>query len=445
MDDQQQLVLWDSELTGFAAVVGKKRTTFVVEYRAIDPATGSKVKRRQVIGRRGHLRDDGVAWTVNVARQRALEILGEVAGGSDPSANRRRAAEEGGLTLAEAFEMHVARMRANEASARSIETITTERDRHLTGWLRRPLRTIERSHCRELHERLSREHGPYLANRVMRHLRAAWNTALKEHDLPACPTIAVYWNKEHRRQEPIAWEKLPSWHDTVMTLEPVIMGGKRIGARPGVRGDYQMFMLLTGLRRMDAATVRWEHIDLEAGKLHRPNPKGGRERAFTIPLSSECVKILGRRRTENATVFKDGDHGWVFPSRSIKSKPCALCRALGQSDHEAGAIMHIVEGKVQKYDKNKGKAERILPSPHRLRDTYTTALVEVGQISPFVIDVLTNHRPPRGSVTAGYVDLSFEHLAECQERVTHFLLEKMKPTGPGRTKATKPSHLHVVA
>jgi integrase len=445
-DDQQQLVLWDEELPCFGVVIGKKRATFVVQFRAIDSETGSKAKRRLVIGRRGEVRADGHPWTVVLARQRARELLGQVAGGGDPSRGRRSPASA--PTLTDAFDLHLDRMRADRASASSIATITRERDKYLASWLQRPLNTIERAHCRELHQRLSKEHGPYLANRVMRHLRAAWNTALKEHDLPANPTIAVHWNKEQRRQEPIGWDKLPSWHATVTSLEPISVNGKHAGARPGIRGDYQMVVLLTGLRKMDAATIRWDHLDLEEGLLHRPNPKGGKERAFTIPLSTECVEILLRRQKENRIAFPEGDGGWVFPTRSIKAKSCALCEALGRPSHAAGSVVHLIEGKQQRIDKKTGKAKRILPSPHRLRDTYTSALVEVGGISPFVIDVLTNHRPPRGSVTAGYVDLSIEHLADCQERVSRFLLDKMRPrpstgSGRGRSKARRATHLRI--
>lgn len=275
-DGVPQIVVRDSEVTGFRAVVGRRCTTFAVEYRTLDPATGRSTKRVQIIGRQGADRGDGHLWNTTTARQRALELVGKAAGGGDPRADVRKLAA--GPTLRAAMALHLDGMRAKERSARSIETIAREMADYLGGWLDRPLVQITRSECREFHRKVSDENGPYIANRIMRHVRAVWNTALKEHELPANPTIAVQWNKEHWRQEPIPWANLPAWHTTVTSLEPIIEDGNRVGARPGVRGDYQLFVLLTGLRRMDAATVRWEHLNLDEGELHRPNPKGGKER-----------------------------------------------------------------------------------------------------------------------------------------------------------------------
>lgn len=431
--DVAQAYYWDTDLRGLGVVVGRSgQRTFVVRGRS----NGTLVKR--TIGIAGRPREDGHVWTVLLARIEARKVLGTMAAGL--VAPPRASARAGGPTLGDAFDLHLAKMRADEASGTSLVTMERERDKYLAEWVDRPLRAIERVAVRELHAHLSRKHGPYLANRVMRHVRAVWNTALKEHDLPANPTIAVHWNKEHRRQEPIAWDKLPSWRTTVDTLEERADGVRA----PGVRGDYQLFVLLTGLRRMDAATVRWEHLDKAARTLRRPNPKGGKDRAFLIPLSGVCLDILERRRRENRDLYPQGDGGWVFPTLAIKGKPCALCAALGVGPHEAGEVIHLVEGKQQRKNATTGKVERILPSPHRLRDTYTTACAEVGGLSGYAIDVLTNHRPPRGSVTAGYIDLSTEHLAECQERVTAFLVAKMTPAKPAKAKPAARGKLRAV-
>jgi integrase len=393
--------VWDARLRGFGVIIGKGRRSFVV--RAY--VNGSKGTRRLItLGHwapsKARASDAGLraaTMTVAQARNAAIQAIGGMRGGEDPVAQPADLAADG-LTFGGALAIHIDRMRRRGARPSSIATVASETGRHLDAWRARPLHQITRTEARELHERLTEGAGPYVANRVLRHVRAVWHTAEREHELPRCPTVAVSWNREQRRQEPISWERLPAWRAAVEALTPV-------------RRDYNFVLLLTGLRRMDAATIRWEHIDFSARTLRRPNPKGGAARAFTIPLSAACVEILERRKREN-----HDDAGWAFPTDATKAKACDLCEALGRPSHIPGARIHLAEAK-----------EAGLVSPHRLRDTYTSALVEVGGISGYAIDVLTNHRPPRGSVTAGYVNLSREHLAECQERVSTFLQEKMSP------------------
>ena len=113
--------------------------------------------------------------------------------------------------------------------------------------------------------------------------------------------------------------------------------------RNPVRRDLQLFFLLTGLRSLDARSVRWEEVDLAAGTIHRPRPKGGEDRAFTIPASASVLRLLEGRRDDNR-VLPGGDDGWVFPARD-----------------RAGRITHVVEPKEQRTVR--GRKRRHLPSP----------------------------------------------------------------------------------
>jgi integrase len=230
-----------------------------------------------------------------------------------------------------------------------------------------------------------------MANGVFRQFRAVYNDAIAQHDgLPGNPCIALRnrWFKEMRRQEPV--QNLREWWLSVMQLN-------------SVRRSYQLFVLLTGLRRSDAATIRWEDVTFDTGTLHRPNPKGGVEKAFTIPLSRVALGLLQHRKRQNEILFPKSP--WVFPAESKSG--------------------HIEEPKEQR--QLNGKKVAHLPSPHRLRDTFTTACAEAG-LSPYDIDVLTNHRPPKGTVTAGYIRQNTDHLHQCQEKVTAHLLKQVRKT-----------------
>jgi integrase len=318
--------------------------------------------------------------TTAQARKKAQDALARMANGENPN-KTKNGARARAITLAAALELYLA-----SPKPRSQQTLNSYRyvtEKYLGDWLARSLKDIARDEACTRHKRLGNESGKYTANFVFRVFRAVYNRALKQHaDLPGNPTIAVDFYPEEPRKAAIPFDQLPAWYQEVMAMD-----------NP-VRRAYLLFVLFTGLRRESAAVVRWKDVNLKEGTLFIPNPKGGKKRAFKLPLSEYLVNILKERKKENEILFPGSPY--VFPSWGKKG--------------------YITEPR-EKF--------KIVFSIHGLRHTYISAAQAAG-VPLYDIKLLTNHALPKGDVTAGYITPSLDALGKQQVCISKYLLELIK-------------------
>ena len=365
----RQQFYWDTGERGLGLVVSEKHKSFIYRRRG----------RQRTIGR-------WPATTADEAREQARRLSLEWESELNKPPRHRR------ITLEDAVEIHVERMQKRGRSPGSIEAFHKCLATSLNSWVRRPLDQITPDDIRALHTRLGQKRGgrggPIAANHAIRLLRAAWNSArARSNSVPPWPTGAIDFFPEPPRTEVVA--DVREWWKTVHSIPSP------------VRRTLHVFVLFTGLRSTDARTVRWDEIDVEAGTLHRPSPKGGEAKAFTVPLSDFVVDFLLAWRPVVQALYPGSP--WVFPTRSGRNRTGPITVASNPKDRHRG-----------------------LPSPHVLRHTYGTALSAVG--ADFAtIATLLNHRSAAGrSVTMRYVHPTPEQLRPTQEALTRYLLDQAK-------------------
>lgn len=429
-DGQRQLKVWDSETTGLGLVLGPKGATFIVSGKRADGAW-----RQETIGARGEM-------TLPEAKRKAAELLGKVAGGQATPGDKRRIASAS-MTLREAIASKVANMEMMKNRPQSIYKMRDELlGPHMADLLDRPIRSFTALELRARHLKIA-ETSKHSANRILAGFRTVWNHLAKEAALengeewPVSPTRGVLWfrktqeNFRARRGEPIMYEDLPAWYATITKANKVLIN---------------LVGFLTGLRRNDVQTLRWDMMNLtrepiiiKVWSISRkkwlsrklpaqfaflPCPKGGTEKAFHIPLPQFLVDMLLRERERTAAPWlkkfglgmtpREKDGGWVFPGIKVKTGPCVYCQETGQGSHVAGQVSHIVDPR---------QCDDGTPSTHRLRDTWLSTTPQIGMPEQ-VAKALVNHTT--GDVTEGYRLLDPELLRHWQEKMCTFLLAAMR-------------------
>jgi integrase len=366
--------LWDRELPGFGLkVTPAGRKVYLVQYRL----GGRQGRTRRVtIGQHGEL-------TPAFARAEAKRLLGGIAAGHDPAAERDKA--RAGKSLAVVLEQFMAehvRPKLKASTAASYQRVA--RLYVLPSLGRRSIGEVTRADIARLHHEMSGK--PYQANSTLAMLSKFFGWAEKHGLRPdgsnPCRHVDKY--REARRERFLSPAELARLGDALREAE------RDNSATPWAIAAIRL-LSFTGARRNEILSLRWEHVSEEHGCLMLPDSKTGRK---AIHLSAPAIALLQ-----------------TIPR--IEGNPYVICgEKVGQ---------HLVN--VEKPWRRIRKAAKLEDVRlHDLRHSFASVAASGGQ-SLVVIGKMLGHSQP--ATTARYAHLADDPVKAASDAVGRHIAAAM--------------------
>jgi integrase len=387
-DGKPQAIHYDDEVKGFGLRVTKGGArSFILNYRA------HGIERRLTIG-------SYPDWRVAAAREEAKRLKRFVDQGRDPM--RERHEERAAPTINDLVDRYLAEHapRKREGSRREDESLIRQ-------WIKPELSNkkvadVRHADVERLHRRITARGTPTRANRTVALLSKMFSLAIRWEMRADNPARGLERNTEEKRSRYLAGEEL-------RRLTEALAAYKNRDAANAIR-----LLLLTGARRGEVLTARWDQFDLENGVWTKPSSHTKQKREHRVPLSAPVRLLLAEMKgaADHRAVETNGEASpFVFPAQR---------RA--RSARESGG--HLVEIKgawraiCQLADLS---GVRI----HDLRHSYASILASAGLSLP-VIGALLGHTQP--GTTARYAHLLDDPLRAATERVGAILTGKSDAT-----------------
>ncbi|MCY4382586.1 MAG: site-specific integrase [Nitrospinae bacterium] len=359
---EKDSVFWDRDLTGFGVRVyptGSK--VYVAQVR------GPKGPRRVTVGRHGVINADE-------ARKRAASVIARVKAGEDVAPGPVKHA--GGPTVADLarryIEEHVA-VRCKPSTGGLARVVVYKHILPALG--RAPLEALERAQVAELHQRLGRT--PYMANKVVRTLKLMYRLGEGWGMVPKgcnpCRAIVKY---PDRKRERFLTDKEYTRLGRVLEEARNRRGSE--GAVAAIR-----LLMLTGCRKNEILSLRWENVSLEAREFRLPDAKTG---ARVVSLSPPALKLL-------SALPRTPGSPWVFPARN-------------PGEH-VRSVHHVWKSVCSRAGLENVRI-------HDLRHSYASRALALGE-SLTMIGKLLGHSQIK--TTARYAHLARESVRDSAERV----------------------------
>jgi integrase len=390
--------IWDAKVRGFGVrIYPSGIKAFILQYRNAAGRT-----RKIVLGRHGIV-------TADMARERAIKLLGAVFDGRDPSQDKRESRKA--QTVGELADLYLSEGAIEKPNKKpsSWETDRSIIRRHIRPLLGARLArgltpldvarfqadvasgktaTDERTGPRG---RAIVTGGMGIASRALSVLSAMMTFGQRRGIVTDNPTLGV---------EPFQGQKKERFlTDTeVAILGQALVEMERDGSLPWVAGAAIKLLLLTGARRGEILALRWDEVDFERGCLRLEKSKTG---AKVIRLANAALSVLDALPRSSE---------WVLPAAKGPGHYVGLPKHWDAIRARANAI-------AASRAKQPGRSLNGVPRfddvrPHDLRHSFASFAVQSGG-SLFLVGKVLGHKQAR--TTERYAHVSDEPLLATAE------------------------------
>jgi integrase len=325
-------------------MMGKRVDLIFEAYSGVAGAIDAGVRHqgRQIMKSIGR---HGSPWTPDTARNRARELLGTLANGTDPF-TKSLASEGFGAEI----KLYLDRKRAS-LRAGSFSEVARYLRQYSAPLHRLSLGEIDRRAIAVLLGQVEQSRGPVARNRLRSALSAFFAWCLTEGLLESNPVAGTA-----KADEGSSRERVLS-HDELRQLWHALGQDKF--------SDIVRLLLLTGQRRNEIGHLQWSEIDLKRNLIVLPAERVKNGRLHEVPLSRQAKAIVERqpRRNSSEFLFSDvqGFKNWDAAKQSLDQRlriaPFTLHdlrRSCATGMAEIGTQPHIIEAVLNHVSGHKG-------------------------------------------------------------------------------------------
>ena len=352
---QNDKIYFDDAMPGFGYRLRRSgceiKRTWIVQYRR------GRSTRRILLG-------NAAVLSAAQAREQAKKVLGRVAIGEDPQAERRDRRGKDQLSLRSVIEEYV---QAKEPELRPRSFVEVRR--YLTGSYFRtlhalPVDTVTRKDIAGCLVAITRESSSNTAARARDLLRAFFVWALQMGYVEQNPVLGTIKPKEAEGRSRV--------------LSDAELAAVWRAAGDDEHGKIVKLLILTAARRQEIGGMRWPELEEERGAWTLPAARAKNNHAHTLPLPQAAWAIIN-------SVPRMADRNHLFGVRAERGfSTWALAKSVLDK-----RLMDAV-------------APFVL---HDLRRTVATKMADLG-VQPHIIEEILNHRGGHKAGIAGIYNRS---------------------------------------